>query len=342
MRSAGALLSLAAWCAPLDAAPQFDFIAFPALSWQQTSSAASTRSDTAASLDLFATVEGDRFRFLGEWYLTEHAKEIQRLQFGLRLGQDDTVWLGRFHTPIGYWNTAHHHGTYLQTSISRPGIEAFEGGGGVLPTHFTGLLWEGAQEHAGGTVHYALAAGLGPRLEQRLVALDVADPEHGHGSGVVVNISWRPMPFDPRQIGVFAARSRLHQHAGEDSSFEQDVVGVYANWNWSKLRMIAAAFHVGGAFDDAGGDESFGNAYLQFEHAIGARWTPYARVERSWDVDPNAPYLGRFRRFVSRRDLLGLRFELSTRQALTLEVSDFRTLASDGERVALQWSAYFP
>ena len=27
---------------------------------------------------------------------------------------------GRYHTPIGYWNTAFHHGAWLQTTISRP------------------------------------------------------------------------------------------------------------------------------------------------------------------------------------------------------------------------------
>ena len=30
------------------------------------------------------------------------------------------VSFGRYHTPINYWNTAFHHGQWLQTTISRP------------------------------------------------------------------------------------------------------------------------------------------------------------------------------------------------------------------------------
>ena len=50
--------------------------------------------------------------------------------------------VGRYHTPINYWNTAFHHGQWLQTTISRP--EMIQFGGRVLPVHFVGGLVEGA------------------------------------------------------------------------------------------------------------------------------------------------------------------------------------------------------
>src|SRR5438445_5215248 len=34
---------------------------------------------------------------------------------------------GKYHTPIGYWNTAFHHGAWLQTTISRPEMVKFGG-----------------------------------------------------------------------------------------------------------------------------------------------------------------------------------------------------------------------
>src|SRR3984893_19595511 len=34
---------------------------------------------------------------------------------------------GKYHTPIGYWNTAFHHGAWLQTTIARPEIVKFGG-----------------------------------------------------------------------------------------------------------------------------------------------------------------------------------------------------------------------
>jgi hypothetical protein len=45
---------------------------------------------------------------------------------------------GRFHTPIGYWNTAFHHGSWLQTSVARPEMIKF--GSRFIPTHFVGLI----------------------------------------------------------------------------------------------------------------------------------------------------------------------------------------------------------
>jgi len=52
------------------------------------------------------------------------------------------ICFGKYHTPIGYWNTAFHHGAWLQTTISRPQMVQF--GGTFIPVHFVGLLAEGA------------------------------------------------------------------------------------------------------------------------------------------------------------------------------------------------------
>ena len=54
---------------------------------------------------------------------------------------------GRYHTPINYWNTAFHHGQWLQTTISRPEMTQF--GGSFIPVHFIGTLVEGAMPAGG-------------------------------------------------------------------------------------------------------------------------------------------------------------------------------------------------
>jgi hypothetical protein len=50
------------------------------------------------------------------------------------------VSFGRYHTPINYWNTAFHHGQWLQTTISRPEMTQF--GGSFIPVHFWGVWWK--------------------------------------------------------------------------------------------------------------------------------------------------------------------------------------------------------
>ena len=44
---------------------------------------------------------------------------------------------GKYHTPIGYWNTAFHHGAWLQTTISRP--EMVKIGGTFTPIQWFAL-----------------------------------------------------------------------------------------------------------------------------------------------------------------------------------------------------------
>ena len=67
--------------------------------------------------------------------------EVERMI--LRFDHSDRlkVSFGRYHTPINYWNTAFHHGQWLQTTITRP--EMIQFGGRFLPVHFVGALVEG-------------------------------------------------------------------------------------------------------------------------------------------------------------------------------------------------------
>ena len=72
----------------------------------------------------------------------------------LRFDQSDRlkVSFGRYHTPINYWNTAFHHGQWLQTTIARP--EMIQFGGRFLPVHFVGALVEGSVPAGGWNLNY--------------------------------------------------------------------------------------------------------------------------------------------------------------------------------------------
>ena len=67
--------------------------------------------------------------------------EVERLIIRFDHSDDFKVSFGRYHTPINWWNTAFHHGQWLQTTISRP--EMIQFGGRFLPVHFVGALVEG-------------------------------------------------------------------------------------------------------------------------------------------------------------------------------------------------------
>lgn len=66
---------------------------------------------------------------------------------------------GRFHTPIGYWNTAFHHGFWLQTTVLRP--EMVKVGGTYVPVHFVGVKAEGDIPSGGLGLGYEAGVGNG-------------------------------------------------------------------------------------------------------------------------------------------------------------------------------------
>lgn len=69
------------------------------------------------------------------------------------------ISFGRFHTPIGYWNTAFHHGAWLQTTIDRPFMVMV--GGTFTPLHFVGALAEGRIPSGGLGLGYNVGIGNG-------------------------------------------------------------------------------------------------------------------------------------------------------------------------------------
>ncbi|HYW42786.1 MAG TPA: hypothetical protein VE959_08015 [Bryobacteraceae bacterium] len=85
--------------------------------------------------------------------------EVERMVVRYDLDDYFKISFGRYHTPINYWNTAFHHGQWLQTTISRPEMTQF--GGSFIPVHFIGSLVEGAVPAGGLNLNYDLGLGNG-------------------------------------------------------------------------------------------------------------------------------------------------------------------------------------
>jgi hypothetical protein len=106
-------------------------------------------SFSLGQLDLFVTSRlSDTFSVLGELVLeandeNEFGFELERLLLQYSPSDYLNVAVGRYHTSIGYYNTAFHHGTWFQTATGRPFIFEFEDEGGILPIHNVGVAVNG-------------------------------------------------------------------------------------------------------------------------------------------------------------------------------------------------------
>ena len=113
-----------------------------------------TTSFSLGQLDLFVTSDvSDRFRFLSEIVFESGPESIYGTRKGeantfgvdlerylLQFSQSDyfNLSVGRGHTSIGYYNTAYHHSSWLQTATGRPFLIDFEDSGRIQPNNIDG------------------------------------------------------------------------------------------------------------------------------------------------------------------------------------------------------------
>ncbi|MGH8264462.1 MAG: hypothetical protein ACRET4_13355, partial [Steroidobacteraceae bacterium] len=123
------------------------------------------------SLDFYLTPElGEHTRALFELNFEvdeggEIATDLERAQIGYQISNGVALWLGRFHTPYGYYNTAFHHGQQISMALRRPSFLQFEDAGGIMPAHTVGLWLTGSRRLAGGRWTYDAFVGNAQNIE---------------------------------------------------------------------------------------------------------------------------------------------------------------------------------
>jgi len=144
-----------------------------------------TTSFSLGQLDLFVSSDvSDRFKFLSEIVFeagannyygvtsgSENSFSVDVERYLLQYSQNDyfNISAGRVHTAIGYYNTAYHHSTWLQTTTGRPFLFDFEDHGGILPIHTVGVSASGLIPSGRLGLHYVAEVGNGRASRTPLV-----------------------------------------------------------------------------------------------------------------------------------------------------------------------------
>jgi hypothetical protein len=276
------------------------------------------------------------------------ATDLERLQLGYLFNDAAIGWLGRFHTPYGYWNTAFHHGLQIQTSTMRPRFLDFEDKGGILPAHTTGVWLNGTFPTATGKLGYDLYAGNAPQINGTGTgtALATAHPA-GFSSAVNAGTYAGTGTLSMRQSGSTAGRTSsgfnawiepgavdglrlgLHGLRGEviddfANSTLLKMLGGYYAYSTEKWEALGEYYRFRNQ-DRSGatGTHASWAGYMQLGYTVG-KWTPFARVERA-RLDQTDNYFGVQESGRSYdRWAMGLRYELDPRAALKTEFTSTR------------------
>jgi hypothetical protein len=287
--------------------PEVVVHAFGSVDWGGTTEPETPNSFALGQLALFATSAiNDRVSVLAEVVLeasaatTEVTTDVERLQLTYRLNDHLNISAGRYHTGIGYYNAAFHHGSYFETTIGRPRIYAFEDLGGVLPIHELGVSVRGIVPKTGSALRYVAEVGNGRRWT------DVNDEkglDQNKAKSTNLGVSLRPERWRGAEIGASLYRDDIPGAA--DVVVKNQIVAAYGVYRTPAVELMAEWLQL--SYRQEGDLTRYDNhgGYLQASRAFG-KLRPYYRYDRL-DIDPGTPFIGSFGS--SETQLFGARFD---------------------------------
>lgn len=278
-----------------------------------------TSSFTLGQLDLFVTSDiSEKFRFLSEIVFeagSDNVFGVDLERYLIQYSPNDlfNVSVGRYHTAIGYYNTAYHHSTWLQTATGRPFLFQFEDGGGILPIHNVGISANGLIPSGRLGLHYVAELGNG-RASHSLTAEQVQNTiDENNSKSFNLALFARPEAVRGLQTGFSVYHDKLYPMGMPGISqtiFAAHAVMVRPNFEWLNEALLIhhAPDGTSRVFDTPG-------FYTQLSKRFGA-YRPYFRYQyvNASDVEPIFPEVR-----LQHGPSVGLRFDPSESVALKLQ-----------------------
>lgn len=259
-------------------------------------------SFTLGQLDLFVTSDvSDKFKFLSEIVFEAGPDNIygnpqgEPNSFGvdierylLQYAHNDylNISAGRVHTAIGYYNTAYHHSTWLQTTTGRPFLFAFEDEGGILPIHTVGVSASGQIPSGQLGLHYVAEMGNGRASRQPLISEPVQNEiDDQNHKAFNLAVFARPEAVRGLQTGFSFYRDVLVPHnqpkVGE-SIYAAHVILVRPKYEWLNEALLdrhavqgtSAVYNTPGFYSQV--SKQFGSyrPYLRYQYVNAANGEP--------------------------------------------------------------------
>ena len=269
-------------------------------------------------LDLFVTSDvSEKFRLLSEIVFEADPQnafgvDVERLLLQYSLNDYFNLAVGRYHTDIGFYNTAYHHSAWLQRTIGRPFLFEFEDKGGILPIHNVGASLSGQIPSGSLGLHYVAEVGNGRASSSPFAEPVQNEVDENNGKAVNLALYARPNIVHGLQVGFSAYHDNLHPRGITniaESIFDAYAVLQRRNFEWlNEALLIRHAVKGGHIFDTPG-------FYTQLSKAFG-RYRPYFRYQyvNESPQEPTFPFVG-----LQHGPSVGLRYDASEAVALKVQ-----------------------
>ena len=307
-------------------APRLNLRGYADLGFHATTSPPATNGFGLGQMDLFITSRlSDRLGVIGELVVegnerNEVGVDLERFLLQYRHNDYFNAEVGRYHTPIGYYNTAYHHGTWFQTALGRPLLFAFEDSGGPLPVHDVGVSFLGRIPSGPLGLSYTMAIGNGRAYRRRDSEPVQVNADENNGKATTFGLTARPSRWPGLEAGASVYRDRLTPEAGP--AIRQRILSAHLVYIRDRVEFLNEAVWMRHSRPSAwgpGGGTSMPAFYSQLSYRFGA-WRPYFRYEylNAAASDPAAGVVlgpnGRLR-----MGSAGLRYDLAEFAAVKLQ-----------------------
>ena len=301
------------------AGPHMQIQGFADIDFRASNQKGTTNAFNLGQLDLFLTSRlSERFSVLSELIIEAQRDntfrfEIHRLLLRYAPSEFFNVSIGRYHTAIGYYNTAYHHGSWFATAADRPFLFAFEGQGGPLPLHNTGLSATGRIPSGSLGLHYLAEIGNGRAVRSPADRSVQSAGDENNGKAFNLGLFARPDWLPGLQTGFSFYHDKLTPLNAPNVS--QEIMAghiVYRNPRYEWLNEAVFIRHAPTGTSQVFYTPGF---YTQFARRFG-KATPYFRYQYL-NAPANDPILST----TGRRNgpSAGLRYDATTYAALKLQ-----------------------
>jgi hypothetical protein len=289
-----------------------------------------TNSFALGQLNLFVTSDiSEKFKFLSEIVFESGPDNVYNVPGGKRneFGVDVERYLvqysyndyfnlaaGRYHTAIGFYNTAYHHSTWFQTTTGRPQLFEFEDSGGILPIHNVGLSASGRIPWGSLGLHYVAEIGNGRQSRSPLTEEPVQNEvDENNFKAINLALFARPESIRGLQIGFSGYHDKL-MPVGVPR-IDETILAAHAVYMVPKFEWINEVVLVRHAPEGTSQVFSTPGFYTQIAKRFGS-YQPYFRYQyiNASDHEPIFPDVGRME-----GPSLGLRYDASESVALKVQ-----------------------
>ncbi len=261
---------------------------------------------------------GDKLNFLSEMVIEadDNAFELDFERLLISYSFSDLLKLsaGLYHTSIGYWNEAYHHGKQFYATVDRPFFLAYEHDGGVVPVHMMGMELEGGIRTSHARYEYELDISNGAKIDQTNGVLERnIDSDDNDSKGITLKLVVEPVALPGLEAGFSVASFKIDTSA--KPGLNQRIYAVHMVYdNDEGAEAMAEYFR----FDNA--DAAADAFYVQLVYTVAEDITPYLRYE-SLDIDYADPYFKDLKGGMDRRQTIaGVRYDIADRSAIKAQV----------------------